>query len=100
MWKELVKKLFGATGRKGLEEEDWKKITYNEGQNVFRFERGEILRSTGEYKLPVQIVGKDIYIKIIVVEPDILLLLSRSSMKKAGIKMDFENVIAIIMGKR
>ena len=57
------------------------------------------LGSTREYKLAVRIVGKDIYIKNDVVELDIPLLLSRSSMKKADIRMDLENHTAIIMGK-
>ena len=58
-----------------------------------------MLRSTGEYKLPVGIIGKDIYIKTDVVESDISLLPSRSSMEKARVKMDIENDTAIIIGK-
>ena len=51
-----------------LEEEDWKKITHNEGKKVFRFGGEEMLRSTREFKLLVWIVGKDIYIKNDVVQ--------------------------------
>ena len=79
--------------------EDWKKITHNEGQKVFMYRGAKKLRSAREYKLPVLTDRKDIYIKINVVESDILWLLSRSSMKKAGVKMNLVNDTAIIMWK-
>ena len=60
---------------------------------------GEKLRLTGEYKLLVEIIGKDIYIKTDEEESDIPLLLSKSSMKKAGVKMVLKKDTAIIIGK-
>lgn len=53
------------------------------------------LKSCGEYMIPVN----NITIRTVVVNSDIPLLLSRSSMKKAKIKMDLENDTAIILGK-
>jgi hypothetical protein len=66
---------------------------------VFKFGGGTRLKSDGEYELPVCMVGKQVRVKTDVVESDIPLLLSRSAMKKAGIKMDLENDTAVIMGK-
>jgi hypothetical protein len=66
---------------------------------VFKFGGWTRLKSDGEYELPVCMVGKQVRVKTDVVESDIPLLLSRSAMKKAGVKMDLENDTAVIMGK-
>lgn len=60
---------------------------------------GTKLKSCGEYMIPVHMVGNNVTIRTDVVNSDIPLLLSRSSMKKAKIKMDLENDTAIILGK-
>lgn len=57
------------------------------------------MKSCGEYIIPVPMVGNNVTIRTDVVNSDIPLLLSRSSMKKAKIKMDLENDTAIILGK-
>ena len=44
-----------------------------------------------EYSLPAAIVGKEVTIKIDTVDSDIPLLLSRTAMKNAGVKLDLEN---------
>lgn len=69
------------------------------GQRVFNFGGGTCLQSKGEYSLPVVIAGKEATINTDVVESDIPLLLSRTAMKKAAVKMDLENDTATIMGK-
>ena len=46
------------------------------------------------------IAGKEVTIKTDVVESDIPLLLSRTAMKKAAIKLDLETDTAVIMEKR
>ena len=66
---------------------------------VFKFGGGTRLKTKSEYSLPSVIAGKEVTIKADVVESDIPLLLSRTAMKKAAIKMDFENDTAIMMGK-
>ena len=53
----------------------------------------------GRYSLPVVIAGKEARVNTDVVESDIPLLLSRTAMKKAAVKMDLENDTATIMGK-
>jgi hypothetical protein len=82
-----------------LNEDDRAKVVRQEGHKVFKFGGGTRLKSDGEYELPVCMVGKQVRVKTDVVESDIPLLLSRSAMKKAGIKMDLENDTAVIMGK-
>ena len=66
---------------------------------MFKFGGGTCLQSKGEYSLPVVIAGKEVTINTDVVESDIPLLLPRTAMKKAAVKMDLENDTATIMGK-
>ena len=82
-----------------LRQEDKAKIKQIMGQKVFRFGGGEKLKSEGEYRIPAVIAGKEVTIKTDVVESDIPLLLSRKSMKVAGVKMDLEHDTANIFGK-
>ena len=55
--------------------------------------------SDGVFCLPAEIAGKEVRIKTDVVQSDILLLLSRNTMKTAGVKMDLENDSATIFAK-
>ena len=55
--------------------------------------------SKGEYCLPAEIAGRDVMIRTDVVESDIPMLLSRSAMKKASVKLDMEHDRATIFGK-
>ena len=75
------------------------KVQHSIGERVFKFGGGTRLKSKGEYNLPAIIAGKEVIIRTDVVESDIPLLLSRTAMKKAAIKMDLENDTASIMGK-
>ena len=58
---------------------------------TFKFGGGERLKSKGEYRLPAVIAGREVTIRTDVVHSDIPLLLSRSAMKTAGVKMDLES---------
>lgn len=82
-----------------LNDDDRSKVVHQTGHRVFKFGGGTKLRSEGEYELPVCIVGKNVTVKTDVVDSDIPLLLSRSAMKKAGVKMDLENDTAVILGE-
>ena len=64
----------------------------------FKFGGGIKLRSKGEYSIPAVIVGKPVTIKTDVVNSDIPLLLSRTTMKNADVKMDLEHDSAGIFG--
>ena len=83
-----------------LDNRDRHKIKQRDSQRVFKFEGGTCLMSKCEYSLPAVIAGKEVTIKTDVVESDISLLLFRTAMKKAAIKMDLENDTATIMGKK
>ena len=76
-----------------------RKMKQTVGKKMFKFGGGEIMRSKGEYCLPAVVAGKDVMIRTDVVGSDIPLLLSRSAMKTAGVKMDMENDTANIFGK-
>ena len=80
-----------------LDKDGRQKVKQTEGQRVFEFGGGTYLKSKGEYSLPSVVAGKEGMIKI--VESDIPLLLSRTAMKKAAIKMDLENDTSTTMGK-
>ncbi|CAC5360727.1 unnamed protein product [Mytilus coruscus] len=82
-----------------LNEEDREKFVNHSGHKVFKFGGGTRLKSVGEYDLPICMVGEQVKLKTDVVDSDIPLLLSRSAMKRAGVKMDLENDMAIIMEK-
>ena len=82
-----------------LDKNDRQKVVQTKGRRVFRFGGGTCLQSKGEYNLPVVIAGKEATVNTDVVEFGIPLLLSRTAMKKAAVKMDLENITATIMGK-
>ena len=82
-----------------LNEVDRKKIKQTTGERTFKFGGGTRLKSRAEYCLPAVIAGKEVTIKTDVVGSDIPLLLSRTAMKRAGVKMDLENDSATIFGK-
>ena len=82
-----------------LDEFDKKKVRQTAGEKMFKFGGGTRLKSKGEYHLPAILAGKEVTITTYVVESDIPLLLSRSAMKRAGVKMDLENDSANIFGK-
>ena len=81
-----------------LSPENHQKVIKMEGEKVFRFGGGEKLKSIGLYIIPVELAGKKLSLKTDVVESAIPLLLSKSSMKKAKIKLDTENDTAEILG--
>ena len=57
------------------------------GERIFKFGGGTRLKLAAEYILPAVTAGKEVTIKTDAVDSDIPLLLSRSAMKKAGMKM-------------
>ena len=78
---------------------DRAKVQHGDGVKVFKFGGGTCLKSKGEYVIPAVIAGQEVTITTDVVDSDIPLLLSRTAMKKAALKMDLENDTAQIMGK-
>lgn len=76
-----------------------RKWSSKRGQD-FKFGGGTRLQSEGEYALPAYMAGKQVTMKTDVVDSDVPLLLSRTAMKKAGVKMDLKNDTAVIFGEK
>ena len=57
---------------------------------MFKFGGGTRLKSKVEYSLPAVIAGKEVTIKTDTVDSDIPLLLLKTAMKTAGVKLDLE----------
>ena len=81
-----------------LDKRDRIKVQQSIGQKIFKFGGETRLKPQGEYSIPAVIAGKEVTIKTDVVGSDIPLLLSRSAMKTAGVKMDLEKGFATIYG--
>ena len=71
-----------------------------EGQKIFRFGGGVKLKSLGSYIIPIEMAGKKLSLKTDVVDSEIPLLMSESSMKKAKITINTDNDTAEILGVR
>ena len=71
-----------------LDESDKDKVKQSFSQNNFKFCGGRQLKSQAVYFFPAMIAGKEVTILTDVIAADIPLLLSRKSMKTAGIKID------------
>ena len=84
---------------KALDKEDQHKVYQTEGVKNFKFGGGTRLKSEGECSIPAVIAGKQVTIKTDVVSSDTPLLLSRTTMKNAGVKMDLEYDRAEIFGQ-
>ena len=81
-----------------LTPEDRKKVVVKESDKLFKFGGGEKLKSVGRYMIPIVIVDKEVMLATDVVKSDLPLLLSKSSMKKANMKMDLQTDTAEIYG--
>ena len=72
-----------------LSSEDRSSIVEVSSDASFRFGDGEKVPSTANVKIPVKIGNKSVLVVTDVVEKEIPLLLSRESMKKASMELDF-----------
>ena len=70
---------------------EYQKIQLTESSSVYRFGDGQKVQSIGNVKLPAVIGSKKVIIDTDVVDQDIPLLFSRSSMKKSQMRLDFKN---------
>ena len=78
---------------------DRRKVQQKGSRTAFKFGGGRMLKSEGEYWLPVVIAGKEVTVRTEVVQSDIPLLLSREAMKKAGVKIDLGKDTVTIFGE-
>ena len=73
-------------------------ITSSESTNIFRFGDGQQIQSMRQVCIPVKIGSMDVMLETDIIDRDIPLLLSRESMKKAGMTLYFEHDTAVIFG--
>ena len=66
---------------------DRRKVQQKCSRTALKFGEGRMLKSEGEYWLPVVIAGKEVTVRTEDVKSDIPLLLSREAMKTAGVKL-------------
>ena len=73
-------------------------VKFDSSSKVFKFGGGERKTSKGQVKLPCELAGKKVSVQTDIVDSDIPLLLSKTAMKGAKIKLDLENDKAEILG--
>ena len=83
-----------------LSEEDLAMVTKKDSNKIFKFGSGDRMKSCGCYTIPAELAGKPITITTDVVNSEIPLLLSLSTMKKARIKLNLEEDAAEVLGRK
>ena len=86
--------------QESLSDDNLRKIKTSESNNSFRFGDGKRITSQKSVTLPASIGSMEVTIKADVVDSDIPLLLSRDSMKKANMNLDFESDTITIFGEK
>ena len=81
-----------------LGDEDGAKVSCAPGMKTFDFGGGEKLQSLASYSIPAVLAGRDVTISTDVVDSDLPLLLSLTSMETAKVKLDVENDSGDILG--
>lgn len=82
-----------------LSEDEKLRIEENESETTFKFGDSNVFKSMKKVKFAVNIIGDRANITADVVNCSIPLLFSKKSMKRAQMKLDLENDIAVIHGK-
>ena len=72
-----------------LKEMDQSQVSEKESTTSFRFGDGDSVKSEKTVTFPARIGHKNIIIRTDVMDTDLLLLLSKSAMNKANVKVDF-----------
>lgn len=80
----------------GLKTAELKKLKRTDSARAFKFGDGKVVHSTKQVKIPAMIGQTKCYIETEVVPVDIPLLLSKTSLKRAGAVLDLQNDTAIM----
>ena len=83
-----------------LDHEELMKIDTKDSNEVFKFGKGDSIRSTGKIVIPVQFGTRKATIESDIVEADVPLLLSKEALKKAETVLDFNNDTALMFGEK
>ena len=83
-----------------LTEKDRSKVVVEKSSNSFRFGNGKLINSEKMVTFPAQIGKENIIIKSDVIDSDLPLLLSKSAMKKANVKIDFSNDVVNMLNQK
>lgn len=70
------------------------------GEKWFQFGNQGVLKSTARYNLPAKLGSTPVTIKVEIIESDIPLLLSKESMKKAGMIIHLSEDTAVVFGQK
>ena len=82
-----------------LREVDKKRVSYESSMNIFKFGDGKKVGSLKRATIPAVIGSVETTITTDIVDSDIPLLLSRSSMKRAGTELNFKDDTVSILGQ-
>ena len=83
-----------------LNREELAEVEKEQSDTVFKFGGGRRLISKGRWIIPCTIAGVKCRIVTDIVDSDIILLVSKSSMKETKVKLDLENGRASIFGRQ
>ena len=83
-----------------LTESDRSKVVVEKSSNSFKFGNGKSLNSEKMVTFSAQIGKENIIIKSDVIDCDLPLLLSKSAMKKANVKIDFSNDVVNMLNQK
>ena len=83
-----------------LTESDRSKVVVEKSSNSFRFHNGKSLNSEKMVTFPAQFGRENTMIKSDVIDSDLTLLLSKSAMKKANVKIDFSNDVVNMLNEK
>ena len=80
----------------GLNENEKQKIEPHTPGNTYRFGDGKLFPALQNVDIPISLGSRNLMLNTDIVASDIPLLLSRKSMKKANMTLDFKNDHAVI----
>ena len=83
-----------------MNSEERSKIQHHVGTNIYRFGDENLVRAVENVDLPIAMGSKHVMLNTDIVSSDIPMLLSRKSMKRAGMTIDFKNDQAVAFGEQ
>ena len=83
-----------------MNSEEKSKIQHHVGTNIYRLGDENLVRAVQNVDLPIAMGSKHVMLNTDIVPSDIPLLLSRKSMKRAGMTIDFKNDQAVAFGEQ